>query len=732
MIVEEHKIEVGRGGHLGRPQPSHGDDGEDAAFHPSVRRLEGRAHPAIDGDQRTLRHPGIGRAHLLRPQHAAQELKADAEALLARRAPGGVQHRLVVRRLVKRAREGRIGFGAIRQDGEERRIEQRVEHRRRAREMTCQTRRRAADLGENIEQPGIGLQQREHLHASRQPGEQRVEAGEGDIGIGGPGQRLQQRGHERRQKLARPGAAGRGHAAVMPAADGRRHAVGALEALRRQRLQRFGIVVDAGEDERAFGGGERGRAFEQLGVMALHGAQDRQRARLERRLVREAHEAGDIGALGGILGQAMGLLVGDHLDAVLQRAQIDIGLAQIAFGLHADHVCGCEGAQRIQRPPRPQGRIATAEDELLGLGEELDLADAAPPQLHVVPGDGDRRAALGGMDLALDRVDVLDRREVEIFAPDEGPQLGDEGLARLDIAGRRARLDHRGALPVLAHALVIERGGVGRHGDLGRPGVRPQAQIGAEDIAVAGALLQRLDDVLDHPHQERHRLDALGDLHAPGVEEDDEVDVARIVEFERAVFAHRQHDDAAALGGVCRIGRAEAPGRRLGPQEEGERRRDGRVRQPGQRPGHLVQRHRAGDVAERDRQRRPPLGDAQAREQVFAGSGPGGRLGGGDLGLGDRCGAFRLDPRQNGRLARHRLRQIGAACGGERHEPREACAGRRRALRRQPLQHAPGAVLVGPGRQGVDRFWPVEHGETLAAGRPKQKGLLHDAAGPLP
>ena len=68
--------------------------------------------------------------------------------------------------------------------------------------------------------------------------------------------------------------------------------------------------------------------------------------------------------------------------------------------------------------------MAAAGDQLLGLGEELDVADAAAAELDVVPLDRDGAVALIGMHPPLHRVDVGDRREVEIFAPDEGRRAG--------------------------------------------------------------------------------------------------------------------------------------------------------------------------------------------------------------------------------------------------------------------------------------------------------------------
>ena len=96
--------------------------------------------------------------------------------------------------------------------------------------------------------------------------------------------------------------------------------------------------------------------------------------------------------------------------------------------------------------------------------------------------------------LPLDRVDVGDRREVEVFSPDERRELADEGLARRDIAGDGARLDQGGALPVLPHALVVEQRRRGGERDARRGGIGPQPQVDAEDVAVGRALLQQRDD----------------------------------------------------------------------------------------------------------------------------------------------------------------------------------------------------------------------------------------------
>ena len=85
----------------------------------------------------------------------------------------------------------------------------------------------------------------------------------------------------------------------------------------------------------------------------------------------------------------MGLTVVRHLQPVLDGAVEGVGLHQLVHRLTA-HVAGFH--QEIEGLPRgahAQRRIAPAPDELLGLREEFDLADAAAPELDVVADHGD-------------------------------------------------------------------------------------------------------------------------------------------------------------------------------------------------------------------------------------------------------------------------------------------------------------------------------------------------------
>ena len=131
----------------------------------------------------------------------------------------------------------------------------------------------------------------------------------------------------------------------------------------------------------------------------------------------------------------MGLLVGDHLQRGAPRAQEPIGVGQVVARLARSPSCrrrARRSASSVRRSA--QSRLAAAEDQLLGLDEELDLADAAAAELQVVAGDGDSVMAAQRVDLALDRVDVGDGGEVEIAR-----QMNGRSSSRKRCAERRDR-----------------------------------------------------------------------------------------------------------------------------------------------------------------------------------------------------------------------------------------------------------------------------------------------------
>ncbi len=273
-------------------------------------------------------------------------------------------------------------------------------------------------------------------------------------------------------------------------------------------------------------------------------------------------------------------------------------------------------------------------------------------------GDGQRLVAAHGVDLALHRVDVGDGREIEILAPDEGGELGEECFARRDVAGDRPGLDEGRPLPVLPGRLVIDIGRGEAHGGGRRAGIGPQAVIDPVDIAVAGALLQQLCRPLGEAGEERRRLQALLEGGGLGIEEDDQVDVARIVQLAPAELAEAQHHETGAGLRILTVGREEAAGGGGLEQHRVEGRADGGVREVGERRRHPLQRPDAADIGERHEKRvlGPVPAQRLAQRVEIGGGAPGRALVGKDACI-----------RRVGRFAEQAREPIGLS-GGERPE----------------------------------------------------------------
>ena len=247
--------------------------------------------------------------------------------------------------------------------------------------------------------------------------------------------------------------------------------------------------------------------------MALHLLQRGAERRRELLLAGEAQHARD--PLQPLVGfrQRVRLLVVDHLDGMLDAAQEPVLPGQRVARLGGDPAALRQLAEHRHGRAAAQLRKTPAGDQLLRLDEELDLADAAAAELDVVPLHRDLAMALVRMDLALDRMDVGDRRVVHVFAPDVGLQLLQKRFARREVAGHRARLDHRGALPVLAAALVVGQRGLDRRSpaasspdrDAGedRCGRHSRARCGPGGCARAGAQAARTGR--SHPRDRRSR-----------------------------------------------------------------------------------------------------------------------------------------------------------------------------------------------------------------------------------
>src|SRR3954452_10860230 len=104
---------------------------------------------------------------------------------------------------------------------------------------------------------------------------------------------------------------------------------------------------------------------------------------------------------------------------MLESPQKHVGFAQFSYRLSGYQAALLQGLQRTKCGRRSQFRIATAKDQLLGLDEEFDFANTAATKLDIVAGN--RKLFMPGMgvNLPLDRMNVLDGSIVEMPSPDE-------------------------------------------------------------------------------------------------------------------------------------------------------------------------------------------------------------------------------------------------------------------------------------------------------------------------
>ena len=196
-----------------------------------------------------------------------------------------------------------------------------------------------------------------------------------------------------------------------------------------------------------------------------------------------------------------------------------------------------------------------------------------------------------------------------------GDELANERFAGGKIAGARPRLDQRGALPVLAAALVVVESRCGRDRDLGRGWIGTKPQIDAEHVAVGRALLQKLHQIARQPHVKADGLEVRRQLGDVWIEKNHQIDVAGEIQLVGAHLAHGEHDVAGVLLGMALVaGRELAAAHGVAKQmiDRGAKRHIGHV---GERARHPRHRPDAADIGQCDEERRLRLHAAQHAHQ---------------------------------------------------------------------------------------------------------------------
>ena len=415
---------------------------------------------------------------------------------------------------------------------------------------------------------------------------------------------------------------------------------------------------------------------------------------------------------------------------MLDLAQETIGLDQLGGHLVLDPAPLGQGGESRASLRQPQLGLATTQNKLLGLGEELDLADAAAADLQVVTEGADGAEAAIGVDLPLDRMDVADRGIIKVLAPEERHQGLQECVARVHVAGHGARLDQRRALPVLAVALVVELGVLaGERQGVARQ-MRPQPEVGAKDVAVLVPGLQQVDQAARQPDAERHRAFAAAVAQALAVEQDDEVDVAREVELASAQLAHAEHEHPAGF----RYPSLDLAAAHPFAQQMVDRLLHRAVGEGGEGRGDPLHRPDAVQIAQADQQGLPPPGATQAghetraiveRHRVLLG-----------VKMVQRpLGPLLAQQSQDGGLVAERVaeeRAAGEDSGEQRlvavecrpHERGERGIGRDLGQMPPALQTTLGRCLVGHTRRGKNRQSQAQAPRSARGGAPGSGGTV--------
>src|SRR5215212_429569 len=179
-----------------------------------------------------------------------------------------------------------------------------------------------------------------------------------------------------------------------------------------------------------------------------------------------------------IVGQQMSTPQVVELDAMLQRAQESIRQSE-PFAILTSHIAVVDQAlQRWQGGPGTQSLVYPAVYQLQQLDGELDVAQAALPQLELP-------TLITGRDMCHDplahRLSVGDEILPLRSSPDHRRHKINKGLPEVQITSNRPSLEHRLELPGFGPSLVVDAmAGQGTH-QLAGLALRPQGCIHLPD-----------------------------------------------------------------------------------------------------------------------------------------------------------------------------------------------------------------------------------------------------------
>ena len=335
-IVDHDQIEIGGRRHLAAAELAERQNRGFLAFDAAVQLDELLFDRAMQRANQHVGEPRKGLAGLLRRHGARQNPRADQEHLLLREDADAVEEVLIAPGLRKRAVEHGLQLVLFRQRAEEARIDHCVHDVGELREAVGEPRRGAEHHGDQRDQVGILPQQREQPAGAMQPGCEAVEGEQRRVGTGGAGEVGQQQRHELSELIAGMLTAQRPVAAREPLPHPPRGFERLLESHGGKLVERFAVVgIERKRQRTRARFGSRG-GLEESGIVPLHIAQMAEQRLGKTVAVGKAEETGEALQSFAVTRQRMGLLVRNHLQAVLEHAQESIGGTELIARLSAD------------------------------------------------------------------------------------------------------------------------------------------------------------------------------------------------------------------------------------------------------------------------------------------------------------------------------------------------------------------------------------------------------------
>src|SRR3974390_358017 len=205
------------------------------------------------------------------------------------------------------------------------------------------------------------------------------------------------------------------------------------------------------------------RSFKQASVVTLNLVQVAEQNGGEGVTIGETEETGKTLKISFFGGQCLRLFVVHHLQAMFDQTQKTIGLLHCLACIRINPFVFAKLIKRCESVAIAQTWIAATCDQLLGLGKELDLTDAAAAELYVVSLTRNLAMSAIGVDLPLHRMNIFDRGKIEIFTPDKRGEIAEDFFSGNGVTGTRARLYQSGAFPVLSRAFIVGQSCRGRY-----------------------------------------------------------------------------------------------------------------------------------------------------------------------------------------------------------------------------------------------------------------------------